>query len=567
MARSMSLRVPRVAITALFGLLVVLLVCLLAMTSAARAVVTDKLPNLVADPATNPALQTYAYPDGTTHLLLRFDGYIHNKGPGAMEMRGSQRVGTTMTQTAQRIYRTDGSFYDDTSRHADIVWEPADTHNHWHLKAAARYSLWDSTKSFEVAPAMKVGFCAGDVEYVEGPDNAYYTYAISGICAQGQPTASSTFMGVGAGWRDRYSASTAFQWVDVTDVQPGTYWIRTEVDPQDYVKETDETNQPAFTTASSTVPGYRAKAVDAGVVSVSAPTTIPLATDSFGSGLGSRAFRIILSPKHGRLNVGGGSLFSTPSVTYTPNPGWMGPDSFTYEAHDSSSRFPPYPATAAITLNVGGVSPNVAISGAPASMQSGTSARLLAAVLGEDPYVYWTVDGVPPGTSTTGTVDAWGLYSAPAVAPPSGHVTIRATTASGAFSEVTIAITNPPAPQPAPAISPRSPANGGARPAGGRVLRGVKMGTDGKSAIVEARSRRAGMIWIRVHNRGRYLGRCRARIEPGRTVTCRTPLRGMWPGGTRAVITLRSRGKLVDALKTSLWESVARADLEGLHRK
>jgi hypothetical protein len=41
----------------------------------------------------------------------------------------------------------------------------------------------------------------------------------------------------------------------------------------------------------------------------------------------------------------------------------------------------------------------------------------------------------------------------------------------------------------------------------------------------------------------------------------------MWPGGTQAVITLRSRGKLVDALKTSLSESVARADLEGLHRK
>jgi hypothetical protein len=562
----MSLRVTSIAIAMLGGLLACLLVCLLATTSAARAA-TDKLPDMVADPATNPSLQTYAYPDGTTHLLLRFDGYIHNQGAGAMEMRGSQRVGTTMTQTAQRIYRTDGSFYDDTSRHADIVWEPADSHNHWHLKAAARYSLWDSTKSFEAAPAMKVGFCAGDSEWVGGPDNAYYTYAISGICAQGQPTASSTFMGVGAGWRDRYSASTAFQWVDVTDVQPGTYWVRTEVDPQDYVKEANEVNPPAFAASSSTVPGYRAKPVNAGVVSVSAPTAIPLATDSFGSGLGSRAFRIILSPKHGRLNVGGGSLFSTPSVTYTANPGWVGPDSFTYEAHDSSSSFPPYSATAAVTLNVGGVSPNVAISGAPASMQSGTSARLLATVLGEDPYVNWTVDGVPSGTPTTGTVDAWGLYSAPSVAPPSGHVTIRATTASGAFSEVTIAITDPPPPQPAPAISTRAPVNGGAAPANGRVLRGVKMGTDGRWAIVESQSRRAGVIRVRVHNRGRYLGHCRARIEPGRTMTCRTPLGGMWPGGTRAVITLRSKGKLVDALKTSLSESVARADLEGLHRK
>jgi hypothetical protein len=543
-----------------------LLVCLVASTSAARAA-NDVLPDMVADPATNPALQTYAYPDGTTHLLLRFDGYIHNKGPGAMEMRGTGRVGTTMTQTAQRIYRDDGTHYDDTSRHADIVWEPADSHNHWHLKAAARYSLWDPTKSFEVAPAMKVGFCAGDVEYIEGPASPYYTYAISGICAQGQPNASSTFMGVSAGWRDRYSASTAFQWVDVTDVQPGAYWIRTEVDPQNYVREVNEVNPPAFPASTSTVPGYRAKPVNAGVVSGSAPTTIPLATDSFGSGLGARAFRIIVSPKHGFLNVGGGSLFSTPSVTYRPNPGWVGPDSFTYEAHDSSSSFPPYPATAAVTLNVGGVTPNVAISGAPASMVAGTSTRLYATVLGEDPYVHWTVDGVDSGTPTTGTVDSWGLYSAPPAAPPSGQVTIRATTASGAFNEVTIAITNPPVAQPAPAIPARSPAAGGAAPVSGRVLRGIKMGTDGGSAIVESQSRRAGVIRVRVRNRGRYLGRCRARIEPGRVVTCRAPLAGMWPGGTRAVITLRVRGRLVDVLETSLSESAARADLEGLHRK
>jgi hypothetical protein len=548
------------------GIAIAALGCLLSTASAAWAA-SDQLPDMAADPAINPAFQTYVYPDGTTHLLLRFDGYIHNKGPGAMEMRGSARSGTTMTQTAQRIYRTDGTHYDDTSRHAEIVWEPADSHNHWHLKAAARYSLWDSTKSFEVAPAMKVGFCAGDVEWMGGPGNPYYTYNISGICAQGQPSASSTFMGVTAGWRDRYSASTAFQWVDVSDVQPGTYWIRTEVDPQDFVKEVDEVNPPAFTASSSTVPGYRAKPVDAGVVSGSAPTSIPLATNSFGSGLGARAFRVIVPPKHGYLDVAGGSLFSTPSVKYTPNPGWVGPDSFAYEAHDSSSNFPPYPATAAVMLNVGGVSPNVAISGAPATMQAGTSTRLLATVIGEEPYVNWTVDGVDSGTPTTGTVDPTGLYSAPPVAPPAGQVTIRATTRSGAFSEVTIAITNPPPPQPAPAIASRSPAGAGAPAANGRVLRAVRMGTDGRSAIVESQSRRAGVIRVRIRNRGRHLGRCRARIEPGRTVTCRAPLGGMWPGGTRAVITLRVRGRLVDVLRTSLSESLARADLEGLHRK
>ena len=51
----------------------------------------------------------------------------------------------------------------------------------------------------------------------------------------------------------------------------------------------------------------------------------------------------------------------------------------------------------------------------------------------------WTVDGISGGSPQVGTVDPTGLYVAPAQAPPGGQVTIRATTAAGAFDEVTIA--------------------------------------------------------------------------------------------------------------------------------
>lgn len=547
---------------------VIAAVCwLLAAPSGSAYGATEVLPDLAADAPANQQLQTYVFAGGSTHLLLRFDGFVHNRGPGAVEMRGSFNTGTIMSLTWQRIYRSDGTYLDDPSRQAEILWEPADGHDHWHLKSAARYSLWDATRTSEVGPAMKVGFCLGDEQRIEtnGPSAAWYTYP-NGICGLHQPAASNVFMGVSAGWRDRYVRTLAFQWVDVTDVQPGTYWLRAEVDPQDFVRETDEVNPPAFAASSSTIPGYRAKPVDAGVVSESSPTTIPLATDSFGSGLGARAFRIILSPRHGSLNVGGGSLFSSPSVTYTPNPGWVGPDSFTYEAHDNSSSFPPYPATAAVTLNVGGVSPNVAISGAPAGVSAGTSTRLFATVLGEEPYVHWTVDGVDSGTPEAGTVDSWGLYTAPDLAPPSGAVTIRATTTSGVWNEVVIAVTDPPPPEPAPAIpSQVAPASAAGSPVNGRQLRSARLSTDGRSALVSARSTHAGVVRVRAHRGTRLLGRCRVRIQRGRTLTCRVPLRGMWPGGVRVVITLRVRGKLVDVVRASLSDSAAVADLEAQH--
>jgi lysyl oxidase/Big-like domain-containing protein len=534
------------------------LVGLFGLHPAQAAAATEVLPDLVADAPERPLVQTYAHADGTTHLLLRFDGFVHNRGLGAFEMRGSQRVGTDMTLTVQRVYRDDATFFDDPSRDPPIIWEPEDGHAHWHLMNAARYSLWSSDQTAQVAPAMKVGFCLVDLQRIEthGPTSPRYTTSGNNFCGQNQPSATSVFEGVSAGWRDVYSRTLAFQWVDVTHVQPGSYWLRSDVDPDDYVRESNEVNASVFATASSTIPGYRAKPVNAGVVSMTAPTTIPLATDSYGTGLGARAFRVIVSPKHGRLNVGGGSLFSTPSVTYTPNPGWVGPDSFTYEAHDSASSFPPFPATAAVTLNVGGVSPNVAISGAPASLLAGTSARLLATVLGEDPYVNWTVDGVDSGTPETGTVDSWGLYQAPAQAPPAGQVTIRATTASGAFDEVTIAITDPPPAQPAPTTEAQLAASSvpSSAPLGATASPfALRLTRDREAVIAGVRSSRAGVIRVRVRKGSRLLGRCRVRMPRGRALSCRAGLpRGVSAGRIRAVASLRVAGALKEVARASL---------------
>ena len=112
-----------------------------------------------------------------------------------------------------------------------------------------------------------------------------------------------------------------------------------------------------------------------------------------------------------------GPTFTNTSVVYTPFPGWVGPDRFTYTVRNSSASFPRYPAPAAVTLNVGGVFPNVSISGAPATLLAGTSARLLATVIAEEPNVRWTVDGVDSGSATRpGPSTRTGLYQAPAVA-------------------------------------------------------------------------------------------------------------------------------------------------------
>ena len=91
------------------------------------------------------------------------------------------------------------------------------------------------------------------------------------------------------------------------------------------------------------------------------------------------------------------------------------------------------------------MTPAVAISGAPASMYTGASVRLTAHLLrAEGRHLDRERD---TGRLAAGRDDhrRAGLYVAPARVPPGGQVTIRATTASGAWEEVTIAIVQAPA--------------------------------------------------------------------------------------------------------------------------
>ncbi len=533
-----------------------------AQTAAAQ--VTERLPDLVADGPRNLQLQTVAQPDGN-HYLLRFDGYVHNSGQGALEMRGSSPVGDEYATVVQRVYRSDGSFFDDAGRDPRIIYEPEDGHDHWHLKNAARYSLWNQARTAEVAPALKVGFCLIDSERRElhGPSSRAYTTAANNYCGQNEPTRPSLVEGVSAGWRDLYDRSLAFQWVDVSDVTPGRYWVRADVDPDDVVRESNEANVPAYYGSSETVewtiPGYAANPIAAGTLSPSAPSTIPLSTTSFGSSLGTRVFRIIEQPRRGTLDVPGGPTFTNTSVVYTPRPGMVGPDRFTYTVQRSNSSFPRYPATAAVTLNVGGVAPNVGISGAPASMNTGSSVRLLATVIGEDPYVWWSVNGVSGGNSQVGGIDHFGLYTAPATPPPGGQVTIRATTESGAFHAVVIQITNPPPAQPAPSVTAAADASREVRGpvsalrSTGRGFRKVRLTAIGGAVVMSTRAAQTGIVRIRVRDADRLLGRCLVRVQQGGALTCRAPLPAfVSPANVSVVMTFRVRGRLVEVRRFRL---------------
>ena len=146
------------------------------------------------------------------------------------------------------------------------------------------------------------------------------------------------------------------------------HWLRAEIDPDDFVRESNEVNAGTFATASSTIPGYRGQArqrrrrerVRRRRRSTSRPTRSGAASARARSGSSSRraTARLNRASRPDVLRRATRHLHAGPGLGRART-------RFTYEARDSASTFPRYPAAAAVTLNVGGVSHRASRSPAP----------------------------------------------------------------------------------------------------------------------------------------------------------------------------------------------------------
>jgi hypothetical protein len=321
------------------------------LSPTAQAASPDLLPDLVADAPVNPQpLQVALLGDGQNHLLLRFGGLLHNIGAGPLEIRGANPVNGAMSTTGQRIYRADSTYHDDNSRRPRIEYETTDGHDHWHLKNAARFSLWNEAGTAEVAPGSKVGFCLEDGERVDSFAPASPTYSETQIqrCREGQLSPSNVVEGISPGWQDVYGPNVPFQWVDITDVAPGNYRLGSQMDPDDFVLESNEANNgPTLAASTVTVPGYVASPARATATSA---CTIALDAQQYGAP-GPRMFQILSRPAHGRLSTPAGP-FPESEVVYKPNRRFAGADAFSYAVLDSSSSYPLHPVAAAVTVTV-----------------------------------------------------------------------------------------------------------------------------------------------------------------------------------------------------------------------
>ncbi len=166
---------------------------------------------------------------------IRFSTTIANVGDGPLLMVGGFDATSMTVSTIQRIHHVDGRIEEyDVGR---FVFD--DDHDHWHLDDFITFELLaleaDGGLGEVIATTGKMTFCLADSHPVaEPPPNA--------AAKAGVTSCDSDIQGISVGWEDIYIAELPGQELDIPDLPDGRYAIRSTVDPDQLLLETDNEN-------------------------------------------------------------------------------------------------------------------------------------------------------------------------------------------------------------------------------------------------------------------------------------------------------------------------------------
>ncbi len=133
---------------------------------------------------------------------------------GPLILKG-HRLGINEPMVADQVIETDSG---QTTRAGigQLVYEeyPGSlSHRHWHYKGFVRYQLRSVSDLSLVRPDNKAGFCLSDPDYA------------ADFCGSLNRGALTVDEGLGAGVSDYYPPALEGQYIDVSNVPPGDYWL------------------------------------------------------------------------------------------------------------------------------------------------------------------------------------------------------------------------------------------------------------------------------------------------------------------------------------------------------
>jgi hypothetical protein len=177
---------------------------------------------------------------------LDFAATVWNAGPSQLVVNGFRRPGTKVMDAYQYFYDVHGRQV-SYAKVGTMRYDGRASHQHWHFKDFARYSLLDRTKKHPVVSG-KEAFCLADTDAVDllvagarwRPDQI----GLGSACGDATSIAISEVLSTG--WGDTYDQSRAGQSFDITDLPNGTYYVQVLANPEHRLVEGSARNNVSY---------------------------------------------------------------------------------------------------------------------------------------------------------------------------------------------------------------------------------------------------------------------------------------------------------------------------------
>jgi hypothetical protein len=165
-------------------------------------------------------------------------------------------VKTTQTITQQVLQDTgEDEFRDVEIGTFDYPPEVPGGFGHLRLPGLAQYNLYQAIDNGGGEPDVGPLAATNDKLSMGIVDSIPYNMSVPGMPANRVYNfASAPVLGISIGYADLYSAGLPGQWIDVTGVPSGQYWLEVNIDPYDRVLELDDSNNAASILVDLNIP-------------------------------------------------------------------------------------------------------------------------------------------------------------------------------------------------------------------------------------------------------------------------------------------------------------------------
>jgi hypothetical protein len=229
----------------------------LALVAPASALARDLLPDL--DQEMPSDMQVTADQSGAIpRFHLGFQSAVDNRGAGPLIISGHRDSQDQPQMIAdQAIQLSDGSTrtVPDVGR---LQYVYSEDHDHWHYLGFDHYELRKAGNYKLFAPDQKTGFCLGDryqtdesTQLPGEPAQAFYT----GYCGRTHTELLSLVEGISVGYGDVYFANLEGQFVDVSGVAAGQYYLVHRVNADRKLAESNYSNDASSVLVELSWPG------------------------------------------------------------------------------------------------------------------------------------------------------------------------------------------------------------------------------------------------------------------------------------------------------------------------